>query len=224
MYRMGSRTHHKHLFLYGLLAFVVLWTGILLAVIYMNRNQTVINQAPTVTKQVSVDGSPAKTFDEDNFSIMLPSSWKYLGRDDSIVYRPYRWQGTVGNDTARMLAVYVDNLPADMAVNRLLPLDVQNGRLVPGTVSDNCTTFTGGGAANAPSKNVTAKWAGVNFICDMENFERDVVGTGSAEGNNLVMLSGPQTGQHRLFFTFTDNSSQPDFDIFSSALASFKLK
>lgn len=224
MYRMGSRTHHKRLFLYGLLAFALVWTGIVLAVIYLNRDQTVINQAPTVTRQVDVSNMPTKTFDEDAFSIALPSDWKYLGRDPSTVYHPYRWQSTAQNETGRMLAVYVDNIPVDMAVNRLLPLEVQGDHLMPGTVSDNCTTFTGDGAGDAPSKNVTAKWAGVNFICDMENYERDVVGTGSTRAINSVEFTGQQTGTHTLFFTYTDNTAQPDYTIFSDALSSFKLK
>lgn len=171
-----------------------------------------------------MSNTPTKTFDEDVFSITLPADWKYLGRDPSIVYHPYRWQSTAQNETGRMLAVYVDNIPVDMAVNRLLPLEVQGDHLMPGPVSDNCTTFTGDGASDGPSKNVTAKWAGVNFICDMENYERNVVGTGSMQAINSVEFTGQQTGTHPLFFTYTDDTAQPDYTIFSDALSSFKLK
>ncbi|HVS58715.1 MAG TPA: hypothetical protein VHD60_03175, partial [Candidatus Saccharimonadales bacterium] len=151
-----------------------------------------------------------------------PADWKYLGRDRTTVYHPYQWENTANNPGSRILAVYVDNVPAALAVNRLLPVDPVSGKLNPGTVSDNCTTFTG--QNKLPANDVQAKWSGVSFICDMRNYERDVVGTGSVDGVNIVHLTGPTAGAHTFFFTYTDNTDQPDYSIFTDSVSSFIVK
>ena len=222
MYRLGHRPHHKR-FVYSLVLFIAL--GVVVAAVIVNfprRDAAIINQAPAYTMSVGGSNEPHKTFDMKVFAFQLPADWKYMGRDPSTIYHPYQWQNTAGNAGAEVLAVYVDNIPINLAVNRLLPLAAENDHLVPGTVSDNCTNFTGSG--KVPQDDVVAKWSGVNFICDMHNYERDVVGTGSAQAVNSVTLSGKTAGSHKFFFTYTDNNPQPDYNIFTDALSSFAVK
>jgi len=133
----------------------------------------------------------------------------------------YSWQGTNKNNT-RWLNVYMDTIPASLAVNRVLPVMGNGAALsLPTNVSDNCTTFTG--ASNSTQLSVTAKWQGITFLCDTGNYVRDVVGTSSLEGVNTVSLSTTTSGNHHFFFTYTDNSSSPDYTIFTNALKSFRL-
>ena len=63
----------------------------------------------------------------------------------------------------------------------------------------------------------------VEFLCDMANPQRNVVGTGSTDGLNTVKVSDQMGTQHRYFITYTENNSKPDYSIFIAAINSFKL-
>ena len=89
-------------------------------------------------------------------------------------------------------------------------------------VSDNCATFTP--ATNAATGVSTGKWQGTNFLCDEGNYERDVVGTASAQGINTLTLTGSTTGSHKVFLVYTNNNINPDFSVLYGILESFKLK
>jgi hypothetical protein len=78
--------------------------------------------------------------------------------------------------------------------------------------------------ASDPAEATHAKWSGINFLCDLGNYLRDVVGTSSPEGINSVTLTGNTTGKHTLFFMYTDNTPSPDYSTFINALKSFQLK
>jgi hypothetical protein len=151
----------------------------------------------------------------------LPSDWKFISHQTS-VYDIYTWHNTKTDPGVEQLQVYFDTIPPSLGVNRVLPVQANADELTPTTVSDTCANFTGNkvpGSAKTP-----AKWDGINFLCDLANYERDVVGTSSSAGINTVTLTGPATGAHKLFFTYTDNGATPDFTIFTNAIQSFRLK
>jgi hypothetical protein len=105
--------------------------------------------------------------------------------------------------------------------NRVLIIHGESDHLgTDGSVSDNCSTFTGG-----TSKSSTpAKWEGVAFLCDQANQQRDVVGTSSTDGVNVVLLKSPGNGaMHKYFFTYTDYSINSDYTVFYNALNSFRM-
>jgi hypothetical protein len=110
-----------------------------------------------------------------------------------------------------------------MGVNLMVPVSASGNRVVPGAVSGNCVNFTSTTNIN-PNGGSLSKWSDVNFYCDTHNYERDVVGTSSADAINSITLNGPINGTHSFFFTYTDDTSQPDYSIFTNALASFVLK
>jgi hypothetical protein len=77
---------------------------------------------------------------------------------------------------------------------------------------------------SSSAKPTPGKWQGVNFICDLPNYLREVAGTGSADGINMVSVTGPAGGKHAYFFTYTDHTVQPDFSIFRTIISSFQAK
>lgn len=223
MYREGRRTKNRGKLFASVLALaaaVVLGAAIVLA---LHRpwfaSQTTIVQSPAVNTVVSGD-EPMNDFEEPLFSVSLPSDWQLTAHTD----QHYTWQSSqkVAN---KQLEIYVDNLPSTMMVNRVLPV-VSAGAHVHtlAQVSGNCVDFVKPTPAQAAGADLAASWHGVPFLCDLHNYERDVVGTSSAGAINSVTLTGASTGQHQFFFVFTDRSVSPDYSALYQALQSFSVR
>lgn len=224
-YRVGKRkvSHRKRNVALAMFAVVLLIVASIWAKSYFKAN-TVISPPPVaVNSVVTSNQGPSKQFDQGIFSLSLPADWVYKGQQRQIApYAPYLYENTKTNPGAEQLEIYVDTIPTTLGVNRVLPVQGDGTRIVPTTVSDNCADFTGNKVPGSTS--TPAKWDGFNFLCDLGNYERDVVGTSSSDGVDIVKLTGPTTGTHQLFFTYTDNGSTPNFNIFTDALSSFRLK
>ena len=220
MYQAGRRiiSHHKrHVVLGWLLIMLIalVLTGIAAAKHFLKAD-TAISQAPKpAVSTVIARGSATKQFDEGIFTLSLPNDWKFTGRARTI-YRQYTWENTADNPGVRTLDIYVDNIPTDLGVNRSLPVEAAGDRLTATTVSDNCASFTGDKVPGSPV--TPAKWMGIDFLCDLANYERNVIGTSSPGAINSVTLTGQTAGTQKLFFTYTDNSAEPDYEIFTNAL------
>lgn len=226
-YHVGKKqkSHRKRTITLGVVVLILLLAGAAgWAKLYMRAN-TVIDPPPApVISQVTTSQGPTKQFDEGPFTISLPADWVYIGQQRQISpYAPYAWHNTKNNPGVEQLEIYVDTIPTNLGVNRVLPVQGNGAHIVPTTVSDMCTDFTGDnklpGAQNTPSK-----WGGINFLCDLANYERDVVGTSSSDGVNVVKISGATTGAHQIFMTYTDSGATPNFQIFVNAVGSFTLK
>lgn len=225
MYRQGHRTRsHRKLYSWLIVGFIVVIVVGGIGAHHFLRANTHLSSSPPVTLEVKVPTVTTKRFTEPTFSIALPSDWK----SRRVMQTPqptYSWENTTGNVGVETLSVFVDTIPANLAINRVLAVQANSGSIVTASgVSDNCTTFTGTSITPTTPEDITAKWAGVNFLCDTANYERDVVGTSSPQGINTVTVTGPTKGTHAYFFTYTDNSDQPDYTIFTNALMSFKAK
>lgn len=156
-----------------------------------------------------------------SFTFDLPAGWRAVTAP-STQPTAMSWTGVASGGAGRRLDVYIDNVPVALAANRLLPVQPSGDRLNPvGNVSDNCTNFTDKATESTATGTAPAKWNGVNFICDMANYERDVVVTGSSEGINTVTLSGTAGTHHQVCLVYTDNSIDPDYSVFIAVVQSF---
>ncbi len=224
-YQFGKRriSHRKRNIALAVLAVILLVVAGVWAESYFRANTTISPPPAPITSIVTSNQGPAKQFDQGIFTLSLPADWVYKGQQrQTAPYAPYLYENTKTNPGVEQLEIYVDTIPTTLGVNRVLPVQVEGARIVPTTVSDNCADFTGNKVPGSTS--TPAKWDGFNFLCDLGNYERDVVGTSSSDGINTVKLTGQATGTHQLFFTFTDNGSTPNFNIFTDALSSFRLK
>lgn len=223
MYRLGEREHH-HRKLYislVLLAGVIVALG-LAARHYLKSDSQITQQSPAAVSAVTYAQTKTQRLDTPYFTISVPSTWKLSGINAEDPKPKYIWQGTVGEDKNRWISVYMDTALSTFAVNRAVHIQADGPSItVIGSTSDNCTSFTGASKTQAQTP---AKWEGIDFICDSGNYERDVVGTVSPDGMNNINLTGPLKGVHHYFFTYTDNSNQPDYSIFTNALKTFKAK
>jgi len=225
MYQEGKRiiSHHRRhvIATWTVLLVVALIVGGMLGTRHFLKADTKIGKPPApVVNTVVAAGEPAKPFTEGIFTIDLPKDWIYIGRSHD-TYQAYEFENTSGNKGVETLAVYVDTIPTNLGVNQVLPVEADGDSIVPTSVSGNCAGFTGNKVPGAQA--TPAKWDNINFLCDLANYERNVVGTSSQNAINSVTLTGKTTGSHRLFFTYTDNGSEPNYQIFYNALQSFQL-
>lgn len=226
MYRHGEqirkRRRRHELYIGGALLLI----GAIYLGLRLLPSDTQISKPPkAVVTSVATNPSKLKHFEETNFSFNLPSDWIADGHVTT-PFNEYTWQNNNPADgkATRALNIYLDTIPP-LAVNRFLGVQANGNRLIVlNTVSDNCTSFTRPSKSDPNAAAIHGKWNGLDFTCDLGNYIRDVVGTGSTDGINTISLTGPTTGKHSLFFVYTDNTPQPNYNIFTTALSSFVLK
>lgn len=225
MYRLGRRLKYKNkkiVFIYIISFFIIAIVVIVGYIIIkkIDKNSTIIKQSKGVTIEIANPNSAYVKYNEGIFSISLPKSWVQT-KPVTSNYNIYSWQ-SVGSGT-QVLDIYQDTIPVNFSVNRELAVQSEGNKIaLVGSASDNCADFTKMSSVSATG--TPAKWQGINFLCDLGNYERDVVGIGSSDGLNTVSLKGAINGKHQFFFTYTNNSVNPDFTIFYKALTSFYLK
>jgi hypothetical protein len=198
--------------------------GLLIRDVLKNQDvEPVSGAARSVAQQVKGDSTEKLTINEPLYRLALPGDWKEIDRKKVATEQSITWQAKKKNADNRWLKLYIDTIPPDFAVNRLLPVEASaDGSLSFSEISDNCANFTRPGTNEkipGPSK-----WQQVNFICDLPNFVQNKVGTGSAAGINTIKISTPDKGEHRYFFLYTDHNIQPDYTILYDALHSFRAK
>lgn len=227
MYHLGlkPKTSHRLLLWVGVLGLLVLLgVGLYLFARQYLKSETTIKQSDAVVTKVTVNAPPLRLFDQADFTMQLPTDWT-LATQTSKPYNLLRWQGGGKSKVGRFMEVYQDTIPANFAVNRVMPVEASGNTVaVLGEVSDNCADFTNTGGAPQTSRGTAAKWHGVDFLCDLGNYERNVVGTSSVGAINSLTMRSASGTTHKYFFTYTDNNINPDFSTFYNALGSFKLK
>jgi hypothetical protein len=215
--RTSSRRRRRIIRGLWLLVIVIVVLGGLWLKSAMKPN-TVIHDAKPTTTHIGL--LPTQVFHLKMFQINLPQDWKQV--TPAVGQAAYSWRGATKDTNARALDIYVDTIPANFAVNRMVPLTANGaGVQTIGGVSSNCSTFTLASATDPHTGIAPSKWDGIDFLCDMGNYVRNVAGTSSAEGVNTVSVAGP-SGTHKYFFVYTDHSGEPNFDTFTQALQSFQ--
>ncbi len=223
-YHIGERKFsHRKLYMALLILVILVLAAAAVAHQYLKPNTQVGKTPPVITRKISYDTQKVVRFDETLFSISVPADWKPSTNGDSP--KPdYIWQGTGKNDTTRWLDVYVDRDLSTFAVNRALSIkSTGRGVDVTGEISDNCTTLVNA-AAGQKTGVVAGKWQNINFLCDVGNYERNVVGAISPDGMNTVTVKSSTGAVHHFFFVYTESSFQTDYTYFTNALKSFQMK
>lgn len=216
----ANHRRRRHIRRWGFIALIII---VGLAVwLHSLKSQTQVTAAQPVTKTI-VAANTTKLWSEPFFSLKLPSGWVQVGTPTA---SHYEWRGgQKGVDDSRTIDVYVNDIPANLAVNRVIAVDSNGAEIdVQGAVSANCSTFTGSGVHTPGEGPAPGLWNNLPFICDLANYERDVVGTISDQGVNTIKLTGASGQQHRFFLVYTDSSYAADYDIFTAALQSFQAK
>lgn len=192
-----------------------------------NKDTAVTGPGRTVAQSVDSNQDVLR-IDEPTFTMELPGDWKQVSRKKTTLENSITWQGTKKREDNRKLTLYVDVIPPNIAINKLLPVTVIENGLIYGDVSDNCATFTQKGTLDAgkavANRDSVAKYKEIDFVCDLAQVVQNKTGTGSIGSINSVSVAGPTKGQHKYFFLFDDQNIQPNLTILTNALKSFKAK
>ena len=205
----------------GVVALVILMVVGIVLFIRSLKPDTVIHQSPAHTGYVTI--SPTTHYQENGFSIDLPTSWKVAAKPigDS---QSYIWQSSDTANGEQSLNLYEDTVPVTFPIDRLVVVAGEGSKLsVARAVSPACTTLPAGAVTGKSS--VSTTWQGIRFLCFRGQRAEAVVGTGSGEAINTVTLKSPKTGTpHSFFFTYVTFSGTPDYTVFYDALASLRLQ
>ncbi len=226
MYILHHRRKPSHTVTAVLVLAVIVGAAALFAKSYLSDDTTIGPTPAAVVSTVKDNKTAVKHITDPLFKFDLPDDWEPVQLADQPT-GSRSWHNTKLNKGVRIITLFMDSVPANYAINRAVAIQPETNRMtVSGDVSDNCINFTGSdktAQASATGK-APAKWQGVDFICDTGNYVRNVVGTGSAGSINATKLVGSTAGAHSVFFTYTDNSSSPNFSIFTDMLQTFELK
>jgi len=191
----------------------------------LKNQDTVAVSGPTNSVAQVLDSQSSRqpvTIDEQLYSLQLPADWKEVERRITDQEQSVGWQAKQKGEDNRWLKIYIDKIPSDLAVNRLLPVDPSGDTIAYRQLSDNCANFTNPGTNNKVP--TASKWQQINFICDLPNFVQNKVGIGSIAGLNKVEITGTTKGKHAYFLVYTDHNVQPDYNILYNALKTFRAK
>ncbi len=211
------------LWLLLLLIFIVLTIFLVIYIKNQLKPKVVIKQA-NITKSHVAYNTKTKHYDEGDFGIDILLNWQLMPRPAG-PYKTFTWQTSDSGTNGQVITIYEDTIPANFAVNRVLIVRGENDHLVQETApSENCTKYTKGITTAQYQVGVPAKWQDVDFLCDQFNKQRDIIGTSSLDGVNLVVLKGVTSGTHKFFFTYSSfNAANPDYTPFSDALNSLRM-
>jgi hypothetical protein len=178
-------------------------------------------------QQIAQVQEARQEFSNELFKISLPVGWVDKGKQNPTADKVfYEYDSGVKNNDNRWLHVYVDVFPRNFPINKLLPIDVSSdGKINPGIISDDCTTFTGspanGSSTPAASDVWSAKWQGVAFTCAMKKAD-NYVGTASEQEGYAVTIPSSNGKKHSYFFVYIDHNVRPNYTLFIDALKSFQ--
>jgi hypothetical protein len=229
-YRLGERVRAKRkhrVLITCIIVLLALGIATYFALRDIAAKDTTVKQSPGKITKVIDPATQTVTFNETIFSFKLPSDWKPYGHKTE-PYNMYSYHNTDVNPGSRSLDIYVDTIPDNMGVNRLVAVTSQGNRLTHKEVTDNCFNFTGGAALTTQMARqqgvAVSSYQGTTFLCDIGNFLRNVDGTSSSQGPNKVTLTGPTSGAHIYFFVYTDRTTAPNYQIFYAMLDSFRAQ
>ncbi len=179
--------------------------------------------APVVSKVLGAK-SKTRNFTAGPVSLDLPRDWEQF-TPETAPAGSVSWRNTAGNKGVRIITLYIDAIPTEYPLNRVLAVEARDNRItLLGGVSDNCVNFSGQGrVVSGGNGKSPARWEGVQFTCDTANYVRNVVGISSAELPGAVNLNGT-TGSHRLFAVYTDADASPNHSLFTTAIESLRVK
>ena len=226
-YEIGhKRRRNWRRILVVLAALLLLAGGYYIYVQFKESTKPLIKNTAGTTRPLEIPNSKTQHFDQSSFGFDLPVDWKLI-KHDTAPYNLYSYRATLTNADNRALDVYVDALPQSLAVNKAVAVRGQGSNLSHGEASENCITFTSATSSEAHTRKplaILAKWDGVEFLCDNDNTNRNVIGTSAPGTVNKVTLTSLTTGPHSFFFVYTDDNATPDYTIFYRMLESFIVK
>ncbi|HEX5796824.1 MAG TPA: hypothetical protein VFX86_00355, partial [Candidatus Saccharimonadales bacterium] len=178
---VALRKYRHLLLLLSALLFLIL--GCYLVFIWYISQENRIDKPQTDFKASSFN--PLKTFDTPYFTLDTDKSWKFMEKestDNKFVYRSFG-KNIVKSD----LIVYVDSLPKDLLLTRVLPVEPDDDRFIVGEVSGHCKTYLSDRIAPGNNNPIEGIVESVRIKCQVDGTS-NTVGTGLKNGSYQTIL------------------------------------
>jgi hypothetical protein len=182
-----------------------------------------ITNDQTIVKPYDAAMAKLVPIDKPLFKLELPEGWTETKPDASMVPAPQYVFASSPKDQ-QVLRLYVDNVPSAMGINKALTVSARSDTLDHDSVSENCVNYTELSKKDVRTGLAPAKWQNIDFLCDVGNSQRPLVGAVSADGMNYVKLTGPTVGEHKLFIVYGDYSINPNYTTFYDILNTLHMK
>lgn len=224
MYSYGSKRRRKpvKIFIVVFVLLIGLGVGAFFYGKTLLKPNTQLKQASALTSKITYT-KQTQHFDEALFGIDIPAGWERAPKQPG-PYNIHAWQTSRNGSDGQLIQIFEDTIPVNYAVNRALIVEGQGTHLeLKGEASDNCAEFTKGVSATPNQIGARAKWQGVDFLCDQANTTRDVIGTSSPDGINVVVLRTSTGVPHKYLFSYTNHGVSPDYSLFLNAVQSFQM-
>ena len=179
-----------------------------------------LRSSPQLSRKSTPSTRTKQVVKKPEFTMVLASTWKEDAVERTATAPRYSYTDSAN---ARIIKIYIDNPPTNLGVNRAIVVSSDADKLTYGSVSDNCITYTEASMANTQNGFANAKWQEVDFLCDMANHARAVVGTISKDGLNQVHVQTQSGVLRKVFITYTDNGINPDYSVFYDILQSLQF-
>jgi len=225
MYKINKRRRHGYKIVAVVFVVIPLIALIVGGIWYLvlKNNKTTISNFTQANGEVATVEEATRSFSTESFSVSLLSTWVFVGKMNPAADQTYyEYQDKNPKESNRLLEIYVDNYPTNFSVNRILPVQVENNKLLPSdNVSDDCSTF-GGIPVNASASGLwVAKWQGISFNCSV-NQPRNYVAAATVTSGIGIPLQGIKSGKHTYMFVYIDQNAASNYTLFGPILKSFQ--
>jgi hypothetical protein len=205
---LNYQDRRHFLFKVRLVFFCILIIG-LLAAVYMYF--TVVVQRESNTEDVTTSGQTnsyfapsVNIFRSPYFQFQAGNTWVEVPTESTpnkFVYRSLR-----SNLIEHELVVYVNQIPADLSANRVLPVNIKSGgELLPISVSEHC--LKAAGAQSMQDKEVLMDR--VKFLCDSDSTNYTVL-AGMVDGTSTIQLPRPDGTTASYVIRYTNLKATPE--------------
>jgi hypothetical protein len=190
--------------LFFILIVIILGVGAGLAYVDSIRTKGSNTEAATTTETTTSYFEPnVQVFRTGYFQFQANSSWAQIipeSTDNKFVYRSKR-----GSLIERELVIYVNQIPDNLAVTHILPVDIKaDGSLSAGTFSDHCGKTL---PAGQRSTRVLVEQQ-VSFLCWVDNTKYDAL-VGQINGTTKLSLPRPGGSLATYAIYYSDVTATP---------------
>ena len=173
----------------------------------------------TSIESSSVQIRSDQIFRSEYFQFQAPKDWVEVSNETKPPLYVYRELD--GDLVKRELRIYVNSPPEQIASSRVLPVSVNDGQIIPGTVSDHCkesAVFSGG------NRNpINIDWHGVAIYCEPDSIEYNIV-IGSQNSKSGAAMQRPDGSPITYTMIYRDLTVGPNVNDLLGIFRTFRAR
>lgn len=219
-YKKRKRFLLKVRLVLGLLIVVLIAGGVLYYLKYVRDDNVNTVERTTSETTTSVVAPSISIFKTPYYQFQAANSWVEVPNESNaskFVYRSLR-----SNLIEHELIIYVNQIPANLSANRVLPVMLKNDNteLEPTVVSDHCLKAVGGN----PSMNDTdILISGVRLRCDSDSTNYTVM-VGLKDGDTVLKMIRPDGTQAGYTIYYTNLRAIPEGSVLTDIVRTFQTR